>query len=315
MGAPPTPPVVALIGPTGSGKSALAMQAAAAAGAVIVAVDAFTVYRQMTVGTAKPSPADRAAVPHRMIDRLDVEEECSVGWFQAQARADIAACHREGRPVLLVGGSGLYFRAVVDPLEFPPTDPTVRARISEQVDDDPAAAHAVLARSDPAAAAKIDPGNSRRITRALEVAQLTGRPFSSFATAWQHHRSIYPDLSVIGLDLPREDLVTRIEHRVRAMLAAGWVEECRSLRDRRLSPTAAQAIGYRELLDWLDQGGDTDQLDEVAQRIVFRTRRFGARQRRWFAGDPRVQWVAPAGAPGLLDLALQGHLTRADHRQ
>lgn len=303
--APPHPPLVALVGPTGSGKSSLALQAAADAGAVIVAVDAFTVYRQMTIGTAKPTAADRAAVPHRMIDRLDVEEECSVRWFQSQARAEIDACHRQGRPVLLVGGSGLYFRAVVDPLEFPPTDPAIRGRIAAEVDADPAAAHALLARSDPAAAARIEPGNTRRVTRALEVAELTGRPFSSFATAWQSHRSIYPGLRVIGLGLPRPQLLCRIESRVDAMLAAGWVPECRALQGRQLSRTAAQAIGYRELLVWLDQGGDNDQLAAVAQQIAVRTRQFGARQRRWFGGDPRVQWVAPDGVPGLLGAALQ----------
>ncbi|CAN5406891.1 tRNA (adenosine(37)-N6)-dimethylallyltransferase MiaA [soil metagenome] len=300
------PPIAALIGPTGSGKSAIAMQAAAATGAQIVAIDAFTVYRQMTVGTAKPSAADRALVRHHMVDALDVEQECSVQWFQGAARQAIDTIRRAGSPVLLVGGSGLYFRAVADPLEFPPTDAAVRARIEAVVVADPARAHARLAADDPAAAGKIDPGNVRRLTRALEVAELTGRPFSSYATAWQSHRSVYPGLSVIGLERPREQLVDRIRARVDAMLAAGWVQECRELRGRALSDSAAQAIGYAELLAWLDGGADTAALPAVAEAIAIRTRQFAARQRRWFAADPRVQWTAPPAAARLVTDALRG---------
>lgn len=301
-----TPPVVALIGATGSGKSALAMDAARAIGAHVVAVDAFTVYRQMTVGTAKPAVADMAAVPHHMVDRLDVEQDCTVRWFQREARAAIAAAHAAGRPALLVGGSGLYFRAVVDPLAFPPTDADLRARIEAVVRADPAAAHAHLAAADPGAAARIDPQNVRRTTRALEVAELTGRPFSSFATDWGAHTSVYPDLQVVGIDLPREELWQRIEQRVATMLAGGWIEECRSLAGRDLSATAAQAIGYAELLAWLAAGSDDAALPPVAERIAVRTRQYAARQRRWFAGDPRVQWTTPNSAATLIARALQG---------
>jgi tRNA dimethylallyltransferase len=296
--------VVALVGPTGTGKSAVALDAAEAAGAVVVAVDAFTVYRQMTVGTAKPSPAELARVPHRMVDVLDVQDDCSARWFQAAARAAIAEARTAGRPVLLVGGSGLYFRAVVDPLEFPPTDPAVRARIEAEVVADPAAAHARLAADDPAAAARIEPGNVRRTTRALEVADLTGRPFSSFSTAWAVHRSIYPGLEVVGLDRP--DLPERIAHRTAAMLAAGWEDECRALLGRALSPTAAQAIGYAEVLAHLR--GDPPPDDRpLAERIAARTRQYARRQRRWFAGDPRVGWTDPATAGDVLRAALGGH--------
>jgi tRNA dimethylallyltransferase len=303
--------VVALIGPTGSGKSDIAVAAARATGAHVVAVDAFTVYRQMTVGTAKPPPRDRAAVPHHMVDRLDVEDECTVRWFQDEARDAIGRCADRGIPVLLVGGSGLYFRAVVDPLQFPPTDPDLRARIELEVAADPAAAHAGLAASDRPAADRIDPLNVRRITRALEVAELTGRPFSSFATDWDAHQSVYPGLQVVGLQLDRDDLVVRIHRRVAAMLDAGWVEECRALADRQLSDTAAQAIGYAELLAWLDGGGgrgggDPAALPAVAERIAIRTRQFAARQRRWFAADPRVVWRAPHDATDAVVQALQG---------
>jgi tRNA dimethylallyltransferase len=298
---------VALVGPTGSGKSAVAMEAARATGATIVAVDAFTVYRGMDIGTAKPSPTDRAAVPHRMVDVQDVEQECTVRWFQAQARAAVDRLHAANTPVLLVGGSGLYFRAVVDPLVFPPTDAQVRARIAAQVQADPHAAHARLAAVDPEAAAKIEPGNARRTTRALEVLELTGRPFSAFAHAWDRFdQPVWPGLQVIGLAPDPDDLADRIAWRTERMLAAGWIEECHRLRTRHRSRTAAQAIGYAEIDAWLEAGGDLDALPAVAEAISTRTRRFAARQRRWFAGDPRVQWTATRDAPARLTAALGG---------
>ncbi len=309
------PPVVALIGPTGIGKSDVAMRVAADHDAVIVAIDAFTVYRQMTIGTAKPSVQDRKVVPHRMVDVLDVEQDCSVQWFQGQARSAIEDARREGHPVLLTGGSGLYFRAVVDPLEFPPTDADVRAQLQAVVEADVLTAHARLVATDPGAAARIDPHNVRRITRALEVAELTGRLFSSYRTAWAHHTSIYPGLRVIGLDIPQPQLAGRIQDRVEEMLAAGWLSECRDLLDRTLSTAAAQAIGYAELMTYLrrttspQRGGADSAIDpsdrpEVTERIVIRTRRFAARQRRWFRGDPRVEWTVPQTARAALDRAL-----------
>jgi tRNA dimethylallyltransferase len=302
------PPVVALVGPTGSGKSDIALTAAQTAGAVIVAIDAFTVYRQMTIGTAKPTPAGRQLVPHFMVDVLDVEQDCTVQWFQSEARTAIDTARRSGRPVLLVGGSGLYFRAVVDPLEFPPTDPRVRTRVGAAVATDTAAAYAKLAAVDPDGAGRIDPGNVRRITRALEVAELTGRPFSAFHAAWDDHTSIYPGLRVVGLDVSREELVQRIHHRVGRMLAAGWLGECRALADRTLSTSAAQAIGYAELLAHLDspRPQDDDALATVHDAIAIRTRQFAARQRRWFARDPRVEWAAPDDAIPRLIAALTG---------
>lgn len=299
---------MALVGPTASGKSAAAVAAAEVAGAVVVAVDAFTVYRQMTIGTAKPPASLRRRVPHRMIDVLDVAEECTVQWFQARARHEIDLARSAGRPVLLVGGSGLYFRAVVDPLEFPPTDPGVRARHRRGVAADPPAAHRRLAAADPEGAARIDTHNVRRITRALEVIELTGRPFSSFRTGWDAYQPVYPGLSVVGTSLAPAELQSRITDRVRAMLDRGWIEEARSLVDRRLSASAAQAIGYAELFTFLRQGrhegAAPDALADVAEAIAVRTRRFAARQRRWFAGDPRVEWVPPDAAGGLLVRAL-----------
>ncbi|WP_370324547.1 tRNA (adenosine(37)-N6)-dimethylallyltransferase MiaA [Euzebya sp.] len=299
------PPIVALVGPTGSGKSALALEAADAAGAVIVAVDAFTVYRGMDIGTATPTAADRARVPHRMVDVLEVEEECTVSWFQARARAAIDEVRAAGRPALLVGGSGLYLRAVVDALEFPPTDPDLRPRIEADVAADPPAAHARLAADDPAAAARIEPSNTRRITRALEVAALTGRPFSSYRTAWEDHTSIYPGLRIVGVHHPPAALADRIDARTRQMLAAGWVGECRALADRDLSATAAQAIGYAELIAHVRAGGGVVP-DDLVDAIAARTRRFAARQRRWFRRDPRVGWDPPDRAGDRVVTALAG---------
>ncbi len=294
----PDPPVLALVGPTATGKSAVAMAAAThlPAGAVeIVAVDAFTVYRGMDVGTATPSAADRARVPHHCLDLLDPDEVCTAEWFQGVARAAIADVRARGRIPLLVGGSGLYFRTVVDLLEFPPTDPAVRAGVAGRFGDEAAAAHAELVRRDPEAAARMDPADLRRAVRALEVLELTGRPFSDWRRAWDDHRSIYPDLRVVGLDVPREALISRIDARVDGMLAAGLVEECRALRARFpvLSPTARQAIGYAEVIDHLD---GVLTMDEAVERTKVRTRRFAGRQARWFAADPRVEWCVPEDA-------------------
>jgi tRNA dimethylallyltransferase len=286
------PPVVAVVGPTGSGKSAAAQEAAARLGAEIVAVDAFTVYRGMDVGTAKPSSDERARVPHHMVDVLDPEQDCTVQWFQDRARAAVAEALGRGRPVLLVGGSGLYFRAVVDPLEFPPTDADVRARVEERLSGDAAAAHAELALRDPDAAAHMDPGNLRRAVRALEVLELTGRRFSEWRQAWDRYdAAVYPGLEVLGVDLPRAELAERIERRTAAMLAAGWLDEAARLRGRALSTTARQALGYAELFAHLD---GVCTLAEAAERIAARTRRYAASQGRWFRADPRVRWLPPA---------------------
>ncbi|HEY8341323.1 MAG TPA: tRNA (adenosine(37)-N6)-dimethylallyltransferase MiaA [Egibacteraceae bacterium] len=292
--APEAAPVLALVGPTGVGKSAIALAVAERLDAEIVAVDAFTVYRGMDIGTAKPSPAELAGVRHHLVDALDPVQECTVQWFQQAARAAIADVLARGRTPLLVGGSGLYWRAVVDPLEFPPTDPAVRAAVAARFDGDAAAAHAALRTVDPDAAARIDPGNLRRSVRALEVLELTGRRFSDWHRAWDRYdASLYPGLRVVGVDLPRDELRTRLDARVDAMLARGWLEECRRLAQQPLSRTARQAIGYAELFDHL-AGAVT--LAEAVAHAKTRTRRYAGRQRRWFAADPRVEWVTAEDA-------------------
>jgi len=293
------PLVPALVGPTGSGKSAVAMAVAEALGLEIVAVDAFTVYRGMDIGTAKPMPEDRRRVRHHMVDVLSPTEVCSVEWFQHAARSAIDDVLARGATPLLVGGSGLYYRAVVDPLEFPPTDADVRRRLEHRYRDDAAGAHATLAAADPDAAARIDPANVRRTVRALEVIELTGRPFSDWRRAWDRWSPIYPGLRVVGIDCDRTALGDRIHARVDAMLDAGWLEEVRTLSRLALSTTAAQAIGYAELLDHL---AGRLPLDDAVARITARTRQFAARQQRWFRQDPRVEWVDADHAPDRLRL-------------
>lgn len=284
--------IVALVGPTAAGKSAVAQRLAGQIGAEIIAVDAFTIYRGMDIGTATPSAAERAAVPHHLVNELEPEQDCSAQWFQGRARQAIADVVSRGRHALLVGGSGLYFRAVVDPLEFPPTDPHVRAALDARHPDAPDA-FAALQTVDPDTAARMDPANRRRAIRALEVHELTGRPFSDWRRCWERYESIYPGLEVLGLDMPRDALLDRIVARVDAMLAAGWVAEAAALRGRSLSRTAAAAIGYAELWDHL---ADRTSLEEAHERIVVRTRRYAARQRRWFLQDPRVNWWYSADA-------------------
>ncbi|MDX1658443.1 MAG: tRNA (adenosine(37)-N6)-dimethylallyltransferase MiaA [Nitriliruptorales bacterium] len=288
-----TDPVLALVGPTASGKSSLALEIAEGRGDTeIVAVDAFTIYRGMDVGTAKPSAADREVVAHHMIDVADPTHEISVAEFQRAARHAIARITDRDRVPLLVGGSGLYFRAVVDDLVFPPTDPTVRAELEERYRDEPAAAHRELTELDPRAAEKIEPENLRRSVRALEVIRLTGKRFSAFARAWEDFRSIYEGLEVAYLEPPSDVLRRRIEERARAMVDRGLVDEARALRERHgeLSRTAEQAIGYQEAFAVLD--GELAE-DELADAIATRTWRYAKRQRSWFGKDPRCEPEPP----------------------
>ncbi|MFN2556924.1 MAG: tRNA (adenosine(37)-N6)-dimethylallyltransferase MiaA [Nitriliruptorales bacterium] len=288
---PRTSRVLALVGPTATAKSELAVELARRGVPLeIVAADAFTVYRGMDVGTAKPTETVRAEIPHHLVDALEPWQDATVAWFQDSARAAIRRVLTQGRVPLLVGGSGLYFRALVDDLRFPPTDPEVRTAIETRHLNDPAAAHAELAAVDPQAAAKIDPGNFRRTVRAFEVIELTGHRFSSFARAWDRYESIYPGLEVRGLDLPTPRLRRAIADRAQKMVAGGLLEEAATLRRRAppLSRTAAQAIGYAEAFAVID--GKLAPPD-LAQVIAERTWRFARRQRSWFRADPRVQWT------------------------
>jgi len=295
--------VLAVLGPTAAGKSAVALEAAVARTAAgdpteIVAVDAFTVYRGMDIATAKPSVEDRRRVAHHLVDVVDPDTALTVAAFQTMAREAIEAILTRGVTPLLVGGSGLYWRAVVDDLAFPPTDPQVRAGIQARWEDDVDGAHEHLAMHDPDAAAAIAPGNLRRIVRALEVMALTSRPFSSFRTALDRFDSIYDGLDVTLLDPPDEVLKASIARRAESMVAGGLLAEADRLRRMPLSVTACQAIGYAEAFAVLE--GRMPQ-DDLAATIAQRTWRYARRQRSWFRKDPRaVVRDQPAAARHLL---------------
>lgn len=277
------PPLLALVGPTASGKTDAALAIAPGLGAEILCVDSMTVYRGMQVGTAKPTPEQRSRVLHHLLDLRDPAEPFSVAEFQRAARDAIADVRSRSRTPLLVGGSGLYFRAVLDDLSFPPTDPAVRARIEAE----PAAtARRRLEAADPAAAARIDPRNRRRVVRALEVIEITGRPFSEFGAEWG---SFDAPAIIAGLDVPAAVLRERIERRATAMVESGLLEETRSLlaRGYRDALTAPQAIPYRRALAVLD---GTMEPHRLAEEIARAERRLARRQMAWFRRDPRVRW-------------------------
>ena len=286
---------MAVIGPTASGKSELALAAVRALGGLeLVAVDAMQVYRGMDIGTAKPTTAERVEVPHRCIDLVAPADEFTLADYQAAERAAESAIAVAGRRAVLVGGTGLYLRAVLDGLELPGQWPDVRAELERQAGHDLAGLHHRLALLDPPAAGKMEPTNARRIVRALEVCLGSGRPFSSFGPGLDS----YPHSAVvqIGLRWSRAALAARIEHRVAVMMAAGLLDEVRALAEHPdgLSRTARQALGYKELLDHLE---GRSHLDEAVATIVTRTRQFAVRQDRWFRRDPRIRWVDMTTGP------------------
>ncbi len=288
--------VVAVVGPTATGKSDLGVALAHRLGGEVVGADASQLYRGMDIGTAKLAPEERGGVPHHQLDVLDVTEEASLAAYQRHARADVEGILARGLVPLVVGGSGLYVRAVLDRLDIPPTDPAVRRRFEEWAETDgTAAVFAELTRVDPTAAATIEPNNTRRIVRALEVVELTGRPFSATMPTREHLRPTV----VVGLRLDRAALDLRIERRTRAMFDAGLVEETRALLDRGLREgrTASRAVGYAQALAVID---GTMTVEDAVADTALRTRRLVRRQESWFGADPRVQWV-DAQDPGLLD--------------
>lgn len=305
------PPLLALVGPTAAGKTEAGIAVAERLGAEIVSVDSMLVYRGMDVGTAKPAPEQRARVPHHLLDVADPSEPFSVARYQGLAREAVAEIRSRRRRVLLVGGSALYERAVVDDLGFPGTDPDTRRDLeAEAAVVGAAGLHERLAASDPTAAAKIEPGNVRRTVRALEVAELTGQPFSSFAGGWEVYE---PDrVRAAGISMPAPVLRTRIEDRVAEMLERGWLDEVRGLVERGFGAwlTSAQAIGYAELARHL--AGELT-LDAAIAGTVKRTRALARRQLAFFRRDPRIRWfeAGEAGAGSLVEDVI-AHLETAD---
>ena len=290
-------PLVVVVGPTASGKSSLAVELCLRLGGEVVNADALQLYRGMDIGTATTPPDERRGVPHHLVDVLDVAEAASVAAFQERARAVVADCRDRGAVPVLVGGSSLYVRAVVDELDFPGTDPDVRARYAARLEAEGAEAmHAELARVAPEAAAHILPSNGRRLVRALEVTEITGRPFRA---TMPPHRSVVGPVAMIGLDVPREVLDVRIAERVDAMWSAGLLEEVRRLRRQGLddAPTAARALGYAQAAAQLDGELTEEQARAATARA---TSAFARRQDRLFRKDPRIAWL-PFDGPTLAE--------------
>jgi tRNA dimethylallyltransferase len=279
--------VIAVVGPTATGKSGLGIQLARALGGEIVNADSMQLYAGMDIGTAKEPEAARQGVPHHLLDIWPVTQAANVADYQKLARAAIDDIMARDRVPVLVGGSGLYVRAALDDLHFPGTDTATRARLTDELALlGPAVLHARLATLDPAAAAAILPGNGRRIVRALEVIELSGRPFAATMPAYAQVRPAVQ----IGLTLPRPELDLRIAARVDRMWQAGFEAEVRRLAAQglRAGPTASRALGYQQLLRYLD--GECT-LDDARAETIKATKRFARRQESWFRRDPRVRWL------------------------
>ncbi len=289
-----------MVGVTASGKSALGLAVARRDERVeLVSVDSMQVYRRMDIGTAKPTPAERAEVPHHLIDLVEPSEEFSVSQFQAAARDAIADIESRGRVPVLVGGTGLHLRAVIDDLDIPGRYP----HVAQSLGDEPTSRlHGRLQELDPVAAARMEPSNRRRVLRALEVTVGSGRPFSSYGPGLASHAP--SRFKMVGPRWPRAAIDARIAERYRQQMAAGFLDEVRALRERGpLSRTAGQALGYRQLLSHLD--GERS-LEAALDEAITATRRFARRQERWFRRDPRVRWIDVTGNPMEALVAVMG---------
>ncbi|CAN5634452.1 tRNA (adenosine(37)-N6)-dimethylallyltransferase MiaA [soil metagenome] len=296
-----SPPLVAIVGPTAAGKSGLAIAMAVRLGGEVVNADSMQLYRGMDIGTAKLDQEQRRGIPHHVLDVLDVTEPATVAQFQSWARAAIRDCRSRGATPILVGGSALYVRAVLDRFDFPGTDDALRAELeAELAGRGPAALHQRLAAVDPVAAESILPGNGRRIVRALEVVTLTGKPFAANLPRRDYAHVETTERTVqIGVDVPRPTLDERIDVRVQRMWDGGLVDEVRRLEAAglRSGRTASRALGYAQVLQFL-AGHCTEA--QARQATVQATRRFARRQDSWFRKDERVRWL-PYDAADLSD--------------
>jgi tRNA dimethylallyltransferase len=315
--------VVALVGPTASGKSQIALEVAerrptragGSGGVELVSVDSMAVYRGMDIGTAKPTPEVRARVAYHLVDLVDPSDRFTVQQFQAAARAALAGIAARGNAAVLVGGTGLYLRSVVDDLSFPGRFPEVAARLSDRIagagPEGSAGRRAVLhelhhrlEELDPEAAARIDPANQRRLVRALEVTLGSGRPFSGYGPGLEQYPA--SPVTLVGIDRGSAELDRRIAERFQGLMDRGLLDEVVALAGRPggMSPTARQALGYRELLAHLEQGLPLDRAVDLA---VQRTRAFARRQRAWFRRDPRIVWLDPSDDPAGAIAAMVGN--------
>lgn len=281
--------MLVIVGATAVGKSRAAFCLAQFLDTEIITADSMQIYKGMDIGTDKPKQGEREAVRHHLVDEVDVSKEYSVATYQKRARSIISDINEQDKLPILVGGTGLYVRAVIDRLIFPPR--TALSQLREELASESEAAGSLfeeLQRIDPEAAEKIGPGNTRRVIRALEVIKVTGKPFSSFQGEWPKRDSIY-DLLFFGLTLPREELFRRIEERVEGMLSAGLLEETKALlRGGRLSLTAKQALGYRQIVEYLE---GKRNWEETVALIKTKTRQYAKRQLTWFRADPRIVWI------------------------
>jgi tRNA dimethylallyltransferase len=303
-------PVLAIVGATATGKSALAMAVAEALGGEIVNADALQVYRGFDIGTAKPSLAERERVRHHLIDILEPHERYSAGEFARRAREAIADIQGRGRPAIVVGGSGLYLRALFEGISpVPPGDPEVRRELRARLAAEGLGAlREELRRLDPPTAERLSAGDTQRVLRALEVALVSGRPLSSWVSKQPFGRQRIAGVRV-GLTLPRSILYDQIAGRVARMLAAGWRDEVEALLRRGFSPTlpAFQAIGYRQLVGHLEGLGS---LDQAVAEILRATRHFAKRQETWFRKEPEITWFSALN----LELQVSGVIEHAKHR-
>ena len=283
--------LLCLLGPTAVGKTEIAIELAQHLNAEIVSVDSRQIYRQMDIGTAKPTPEEQQAAPHHLIDCVDISQPFSVADYQSLADTAIADIQNRGKQVLLVGGAGLYFRAVIDGLfEGPGADPAVRERFEQEAAQHGVdALHERLRACDPESADRIHPNNVVRVIRALEVYELTGVPMSEHQQQWHPEKQRYPFIA-FGLTMPRALLYHRIEQRVDVMLANGLITEVESLlaTDYARDTIALQSFGYKELITYLD--GECTYTEAISQ-LKQNTRRFAKRQLTWFRKDTRIEWL------------------------
>jgi len=283
--------VIVICGATATGKSDIAVEVAQEIGAEIINADSMQLYTGMDIGTAKLSVNERGGIPHHLLDILSVKEDSTVAWYQEIARRTIDEVHQRGNHALIVGGTGLYIKAILDDLNFPDTDPVIRARLEMQaIELGSAALFAKLQELDPAAALAIDRANTRRIVRALEVIEITGKPFT--ANLPREDSSRYPDAIQCGLVMEREHLRERIDARVDRMWDAGFVSEVDSLIEAGIleGSTAQRALGYSQIIAM--RAGTINE-EEAKEETKRSSRQYARRQETWFSRDARIQWVAP----------------------
>lgn len=283
--------VIVICGATATGKSDLAVSLATELNGEIINADSMQLYRGMDIGTAKLSVEERRGIPHHLLDVLNVTEDASVAWYQESARKLISTIESCGKNAIIVGGTGLYIKAILDDLNFPDTDPEVRDRLNELAEKiGGPAMHERLAKLDPGAALAIDAQNLRRVIRALEVIEITGKPFTANLPRKESTR--YPEARQFGLVMDRESLATRIDERVEHMFARGLVKETQDLVEAgiRNGRTAQLALGYAQVLRFLDGEISENEAKEDTKRA---TRQYARRQETWFSRDSRIQWISP----------------------